>query len=84
MEDGSAGARKAYQRVKERLVGLSVELDDKEHTSSLLTQMIKKERIKSQKSMDEKATEHKNNFERKCEVDKATLLEVFHILQDIY
>lgn len=74
--NGSLAAQKAYQRVKERLVELTVELDDKEHTSVLLTQLIRKERAESQNRMDAKSSELKAEFEKNREVEKKLLREV--------
>jgi len=74
MENGSA-ARGAYQRVKERLVSLTIELDDKEHTCRLLSQRIRKERNDSQKQIEELSNDFKIKSAKKVEDDKKKLHE---------
>ena len=74
--DGGSAALSAYQRVKERLVGLSLELDDKERTMALLCAAIEKERAQGQRELEALAAELRRRLEAKTREDKKCLQEV--------
>lgn len=70
----------AYQRIKERLVGLSVELDDKNKTVVILNEAIARERSEAQTELEELVSKRQREFEAQTAAHKKELNEVLRFI----
>ncbi len=72
-------ARSAYQRCKDRLVGLTIELDDRCKATDLLTTALVRERSAAVAESEALVTERREAHERSEAAAKSTLREVLYI-----
>jgi hypothetical protein len=74
--DGGEAARGAYQRVRERLVGLTVELEDAERSAVLLDDALDRVRDESKEELERLGADMRAALATQEASDKAALSEV--------
>ena len=76
-------AKTAYLRCKERLIGITVDLDDRTKEASLLVEAIDREREVSRSSLDSLRKAQREDSERRNEEHQRAMQEV-GLVQDSF